>query len=269
MSLCPRSPLTAGCLSLLIFLTAQALASPPVTLYVSHNQPPFVIDQDQQLGLSYELAALLNRQQPETTRFHVQVYPRARLNQTLQPWISADCRQPGPDCPSDWVVLWMNPQWGFGTEAEQRYLQVPLFEDADLILSPAAAPVVYQSPASLRGLRFGGLRGHTYLGIDELAGKGELQRLDSNTEEGQILRLLHDRVDAILLQQSTLHYYQAHSAPLREQLQQLYIAPVPFKRFRLYALIPEGRQDLQRLLETALKSPEWTALRQKYRLTPP
>jgi len=65
-------------------------------------------------------------------------------------------------------MLWTNARWGWGVNAEERYLWLSLFSDHDSIVSRVDSHIDFFNVQALSGLRFGGLAGHKYQGIDEL-----------------------------------------------------------------------------------------------------
>lgn len=249
-------------------LAPQAIAE-TIKLYMYHQQPPFTLGAEtDRRGLIFEVAQLLERHVRSGTRFVPMLRPRSRLNLELQPWTSNAC--PGAAaCANNWMVFWVTPAWGWGPEAERRFLWVELFADQDLIISRASLELDYQEPASLIGYRFAALRGHFYpQGVEELMQQGQIVRLDGDNRVAVLFRVQQGRADVTLMQRSTLDYYLAHDGQVRRIQPQLRVAAKPFKSFTLQVMIPRDRPDLQRLLEQLKTTQAWRELFRKYGLEP-
>lgn len=256
-------------LLLLTALVAPQAVAETIKLYMYHQQPPYILGSEgERRGLIYEVSELLERHAASGLRFAPVIRPRSRLNLELQPWISQAC--PGAAaCASNWMVFWVTPAWGWGPEAERRFLWVELFVDQDLIISRANLEFDYQEPASLVGYRFAALRGHFYpQGVEALMAQGNVQRLDGDSRVALLFRVQQGRADVTLMQRSTLDYYLAQDAQVRAIQSQLRVAPKPFKSFTLQVMIPPDRDDLRQLLEQLKTTPAWRALFLKYGLEP-
>ncbi len=213
----------------------QASAQEVIQLLTYHLHPPFI--NAPETGLTYELEAFLNQESEGRYRFQVAELPRKRLDQTIE--------QAGA-----WVALWSNPAW-FGDGKQERFWWIPLLDDSSVILSPAAAPVDWTGPASLKGLTFVGMRGHRYVGIDELVATGDVRRVDNNREEDIVRMLLNGRADVGLLPGSTMKYF-------RKQMKlenRIYVAPQLQAQFTRSFFVPRSRKDLADFL-TSLNFPE-------------
>ena len=135
---------------------ARSAEARVVTIWIYHQFPPFITDTASGSGFSYDLARQLGKTSDRRYKFRVEAVTRERLNHLLAEG-------------NEGLVLWANPAW-FGDHQKQRYVwSDPLFLDHNDVISPRAAPIDYDSPASLNTLKLAGVRGH-----------GDLSSLDSN-----------------------------------------------------------------------------------------
>ena len=255
---------------LLLLLLPYQIFAKPVSLYTYHRQPPFVLELEQRKGLMFEVAELLNRHASAQSSFAVHVLPRARLNKTLAGWIDGNCPGAGAQaCDDNWMLLWVIPAWGWSEQAPQRFLWVDLFADEDLVISTQRNKVDYRSLDSLIGLRFAALRGHFYpLGVEALMQQGKIIREDGNDVRASLMRIHSRRVQVTFIRRSALNYYLEHDEHIASIAADFYVAPQPFNRFTLQAMIPLSRPDLRDLLEQAKADPAWATLFARYGLKP-
>ncbi|MFT5708069.1 MAG: polar amino acid transport system substrate-binding protein, partial [Oceanospirillaceae bacterium] len=228
------------CLSNIAFAKAEV-----ITLYSYHNHPPFVTGANS--GLTFELARQLNEQAAGRYLFQVSIVPRSRLNYYLKGWIKGEC--PSHECEDNWLVPWVNPKWGFIKGLRDNYLWHELFSDENVIVSHASNPWVYKSPESLKELVFAGMRGHRYVGIDDLVKTGDIIRIDGNRERDNLLKILEKRVDATVLPSSTMRYLFKNDLVISKQSRDLKVADTKHQKYIRYAMLPETRNDLLLLLK--------------------
>ncbi|MBF0138956.1 MAG: hypothetical protein HQL74_01615 [Magnetococcales bacterium] len=251
-SLRPMARLPVPLLALCFFfmaVRAHGMETPTTIHLLSyHNHPPFVTGPEQ--GLTFDVAKSLTELAAGKWKFQVRIVPRSRLDLELKPWIQGQCTPPtSAPCGDDWSVLWVNPSWGFGGPSENGFHWLKMFEDSNAIISLKESPVDYQTPESLRGLRFGGIRGHQYVGIDDLVTAGGIQRIDGNHERDNIMMLLLKRLDVLLLPTSTIHYFLTKDDAVRESAPKIHVAPVRHQYFWRHFLIPATRKDLEDLFQ--------------------
>lgn len=232
------------CGGLALCASAWGQAEVRIELMSYHDHPPFVTGPGQ--GLTYALAEELNRRGAPDFRFEVKMMPRARMNLMLQRWIKGDC--PAADCPDNWVVPWVNPKWGFIKGETDPYRWQPLLDDANEIISLKARPIDYRAADSLVGKRLAGIRGHRYLGIDKLVEAGEIERIDGNRERDNLLKLLNNRVDAVLLPRSTIRFFFENDEVLAPREELFFVAEETHQRYMRYLMVPSNRGDLEHLM---------------------
>ena len=261
-------------ITLLLCGGAPAAWGQTVQLLFYHREPPFMLaaDESKRAGLSFDLAALLNRQETESPRrFTATPLPRRRLGAELAPWIRHRCpvEQKSGSCDSNWILLWVTPQWGWGDEPEQHFLWVDLFRDEDLIISRAQHPVDYREPGDLIGLRFAAVRGHHLpADIEALMRSGKITRDDGNYERSLLQRLALNHADVTLLQRSSLNYLLNFDPEFVGLRGRFHVAQRPLQGFMLQAMIPANRPDLQALLLEVRQSKDWSVLMERYGIRP-
>ncbi len=184
-----------------------------INVYTYHNHAPFIIDKNS--GLSNDLIQYLNKNSKGTYNFKLKVVPRSRLNYILKPWINKECGKT-KECASNWVVLWVNPKWGFGQDSLSNFSWTNLFKDSNAIIYSKNRAIEYTSPNSLMGKKLAGIAGHRYVGIDDLVADGKVQRIDGNSEEINLQKVLSNRVDVTLLPTSSFNYYLNNNSNLQE-----------------------------------------------------
>jgi len=233
-------------------------AGPPVLPVLSYyDYPPFSTGPGQ--GLTQSLLALLqDRAGPLLPTLHEELLPRRR--------VAALVRR------SDWtgLVLWVSPAWFQDPDRHRFIWTEPLMQDEDLVASLKSNPVDYQGPDSLKGLTLGGVFGHVYPETEALVKTGELQRLDSFSQEACLRMLLMGRVQAIFISRSGL-------AGWRQRLPgfdaRLYLAETPRQRYQrrllLSPLMPAEQSEwLRRTVAGLLQDPAWRELLQHHGVDP-
>lgn len=243
-------------LLLISALPLTALAQREVVVWTYHQIPPFILDETDPAGLSFDLVALLNQHAQNRSRFHFRlVYlPRKRLDMHLQR------RSAG-------VVLWVNPMF-FDNLQSQDYQWTPaLLHDQQEFVSRSERPFDYSGPESLHGRILGGVLGHRYAGIQAHIDQGLIQREDVLIEEQNLNKLLSKRLDVILMPRSTARFYG-----LRRDLgDQLHFSATPLSRYSRQLLLqpslaPEVRAFVQEVVAALPQNPDWQALLKSYGL---
>jgi polar amino acid transport system substrate-binding protein len=235
----------AACLLCLGMGTARA---DTVTLYAYHLKPPYITDPEKGTGLYFELARRLNQLQSQH-HYRTVFLPRKRLESLLE------------QEQLDGLVLGVNPHW-FDDAARHRYAwSSPWIKDRDIVISRSDHPVAYTQPESLLGKRVGLSIGYYYVGLSELADKGQLQRDNSPNETVTLDKLMQGRVDAMVITQRTLNaLHKSHP----EYAGKVHIASVPHDVFERYILIPKAQQAILPALNLGLAKladdPQWQAL---------
>ncbi|HJV02764.1 MAG TPA: hypothetical protein VJ752_19670 [Burkholderiaceae bacterium] len=222
-------------------------ATETVSAFNSYMVAPYFIDAEH--GLAHALVARLNDR----------LAPRYRLSLRQIPRIRLDLSELNKESAFTGVVLFIHPRF-VGDAARTRFLwSRPLFTDCNLVISPKDAPLDYQGPASLEGLRFGAVRGYRYSILDDLVRAGKLLREDSQDELSGLNKVARRRLDMTVVPYSIYSYAAAEQAlaPL------LYAAPRPLQCFSRHILVSRAHPALLRALDQAIEAlatdPGWKA----------
>lgn len=227
-----------------------------------HDQPPFIINKLDRKGLSFDIVNALNARS-ENFHYQLSILPKKRAQLTIADWINGNCFN-STTCDENWVMLWTTPEWGWGQNAKDNYLWLPIFSDYDAIVSHVDSNIHFINASSLIGLRFGGLTGHHYQGIDELVAAGKIVRNDTNDEESLILRVLKKRVNCIAVQKSALTFYL--TGRYAADAKKLTVSTQPYQHFIASSMFAPNRTDLKEEMYQLTQSPDWQLLFAKYGL---
>ncbi|WP_163831804.1 type 2 periplasmic-binding domain-containing protein [Spartinivicinus ruber] len=235
--------LAAVFLALLSWIT---LAAEEISIWTYYESPPFGINNDGS-DITNFLANHLTNNNSGKWIFSAKYLPRTRLNKYLEE------NQKG-------IAIWANPIW-FGDKNESRYNwtnSVVLGRNEIVSLKENAVP--YQEPSSLIGKKFGGVRGHRYIGIDDLVKSGKINRKDSASFEKNFLKLLSQRVDVILIPRGELF----HLMNKNQVKDKIYIANTPHQVYERKILVtknlPGIRDFINSQLETLKNNNDWNTL---------
>ncbi len=246
---------SAGLLLLvtLIFSTVNSLAAAPerVAMYTYHTHPPFITGKQE--GLTLDLAKYLTEKSDGRFVFQVVSVSRPRLNMVLE--------KTDPI-----VVPWVNPVW-FKDLDETRYLwsKNVLMEDANGIISHRDRSLIYEGPSSLSGLRFGGIRGHNYTGIDDFIRNSETtRRVNADNHVANFQKLKKGRIDVTLTPESAARYLiKEHSLS-----EDLYLSPKPHSRYSRRMMVPNARDDIMAFINEVLAASgddeAWSQMFERY-----
>ena len=249
-------------LILLCLFAGPASAKEVVPVYTYHEHPPFINRDD--TGLSHQLIQMLNTHIGNNHQFQLQILPRQRLDTLLAGWTSGRCAKAN-NCTNKWLVAWVNPAWGFGKDPMRNFSWFRMFEDANSIISRADQPIDYQSPESLIGLNFGGMRGHHYVGIDNLIQQKKLARIDSNQERDNLIMLLKGRLDVTLLPSSTINYFLKNDVQIAEMSENIFVADRKQQIYSRYIMLPNQAVELKALIRKIdFQTPQWMKLLTHY-----
>ncbi|WP_349744471.1 substrate-binding periplasmic protein [Roseateles cavernae] len=208
-------------------------------------------------GLNYDLVAWLRQSLlAEELEVRLSGLPRRRLDLLM--------RAP------DWrgLVPWVVPAW-FGDAGMTRFVwSAPVIEDADLVLSHKNRALDYDGPASLRGLRLGGVLGHSYVEVDPLVVQGLVRREDASDTASNLRKLLRGRVDVVFLAQSGWPWWLRQMPELTGQI---HVAPKARARYARRMLLsprlpPELRHTLLALLAKLGRDQTWQRYLARYGL---
>lgn len=232
---------------LLLFAAGAAAATETMPLYVAYADPPFSTARAD--SLTIRLAAALSARSQGRYHFRAMQLPRKRLNAMLG----------NPDWQG--VVAWANPAW-FRDEHMRRYTwSAPYMNDSNLVVSLRAHPVEYRDHGkSLAGLRLGSIAGQRYPDLEPLFNAGQARREDVGSELQNLHKLRLGRIDAALVQASSMSYFRQTIPDLD---QWLWVARQPRSTFKRYLFTSRKHAGVVRFLDGALaelaREPDWQA----------
>ncbi len=234
-----------------LVLSFSLLAKPIVTLYVYHMKAPYIVDLSEQTGLYFDVADVFNRYQQQVT-FQTHFLPRKRLDKSVE------------DASLDGLVMGVNPIW-FGDLKHEKYLWTsPIFEDTDDFVSFHKIPFEYEGETSLHQKTIGGILGYKYFGVDELAAKDLLTRVNTNEEIHLLDMLLKQRLDVAIVSRSTRQYLEAKN----HWLGLFHVSEIPHDRYTRHIMALRSRNDefeiVAKLLENEQVKRELNLLSYKY-----
>ena len=238
-------------LAMLLALPFNARSAENVRLWVYHNFPPFITDAVQEQGLSFDLARRLSEMSDGAFDFQVEILPRARINRNLKAGDGG-------------LVLWTNPAW-FGDAGRTNYLwSHGIMIDGYALISPSGSPILYQDLEASPPLQFAAVRGHRYVGIDELVERGAVNRVELPSEASLISFVAAGRANFGIVGRSLANYYANTS-------DDLFISGTPHDSFYRHVLISRSRPQLHQFINAAFKelieSRDWDAVLQGYGLS--
>lgn len=223
----------------------------PVIIFTYHIHPPFIVSPGN--GLTFDLADYLTEKSHGRYQFEVAPMSRPRLDTKLTQSIAG-------------IVPWVDPSW-FKDRDRTKFLwtEAHLMRDTTVIVSAKGKSVTYQGPESLEGLRFGGIRGHVYAGIDAAVGKrGPARRVDSDSHTESFQKLLNGLIDVTLLPGSSASYFIKRN----DAAAQVFISPEPHSHTVRRVLVLNKRQDVLELVQSVLAQsqddPAWAKIRDRY-----
>ncbi len=231
-------------------LATQAQSEETIPFQTYHSTPPFVVEEQSRLGLTYDLADILSEKSEGRFDFVVSNWPRKRLNRNLENMEVL-------------VVPWVNPSW-FGDAKQTRYLWSDGYmEDSNIVLSPIDNPVEYHGPESLIGKSISVLLGARLAGIDDLIKQGKIRRETTSNFDSILRMVLYGRVDATILPSPVAKYFISKT----KSQGRFYISSQPHRKYWRHFLV-KGRSDirefLQELVPFLLHDPQWKAVEVKY-----
>lgn len=177
---------------LLSVLFSTWVLSAPLDIYMYHDDAPFSLPAEDS-DLSREWIAQVNQRQ-QVLQLRLVKIDRPTLNSMVE------AGQP-------YMILWSNPQW-FRFRDPNIQSSDPIFWDADTLVSLTKAPVDYQNPSKLLGLKIGARNGHYYDNLNALFKENKVHRVNSRSSLENYLKLKNRVVDAFIDSRSTILYMQ-------------------------------------------------------------
>ena len=132
-------------------------------------------------------------------------------------------------------------------------------------MSPASAPIEYSGDiSSLHGLKFGGVRGHNYPGINEAVDAGQIKRQDAQDIEANLQKLAAGRIDFSSAANSAARFL-VNQMGLSDKV---HFSAKPHtqydRRMLMMKALPEVRDFLATVVDAMPQDAEWQAIVAKY-----
>jgi len=195
-----------------------------LTVFVYHDEPPLHLDNNRK-DLSSEWVDSMNNHQ-EKYRFIVKRISRTDLN-TL---VASD---------KPFMILWANPLW-FHSYNKNIEASIPLFWDAEVIVSLQNHPVRFESPEGLKGFNIGVRKGHYYKGLMGYFTSQKINRIDTDSSMENFARLVHGDIDAYIDSRSSVLYNKRQN----NYSESIFVSQLPLDAYSRQLLVSHHYLDL-------------------------
>jgi polar amino acid transport system substrate-binding protein len=233
--------------------TADAVETLPA--YNTYQTPPFVVEEG---GFASDVVDYLNLNLKGQYQFQLIQLPRLRLNRIVTNV---------PDFKG--VVLFLNPKFVGDTERAKFFWTHAVLADANKVISPSGHKVEYSGPESLKGMRFGGVLGHRYDGLDELFGK-DILREDVPSESFNLIKVALGRIDVTIMPNSSYRYLLKNLGPDGPDRASLHVSKKDHLQFDRHFFVARENAALGNTLNQVIAGmktdPAWKAILAKYNL---
>ncbi|HYD80467.1 MAG TPA: transporter substrate-binding domain-containing protein [Paucimonas sp.] len=242
----------------LLFGTMCGLAAAAETLpaYNTYQTPPFVVEEG--AGFAADVIDYLNANLKGQYQFQLIQLPRLRLNRIVTNV---------PDFKG--VVLFLNPKFVGDLDKTKYFWTHAVMADANKVISSSARKLEYNGPESLKGLRFGGVLGHRYDGLEEMFGK-DVAREDVASESLNLIKVALGRVDVTIMPHSSFRYLLKSLGADGPERGSLYISKKDHLQFDRHFFVARENAALGHTLNQVIagmkSDPAWKAILAKYGL---
>ncbi|GHE84324.1 transporter substrate-binding domain-containing protein [Thalassotalea profundi] len=236
-------------LLVLSLLCSKAIhAKENVEFYIYIDKPPFIINKEKEIGLSYDFFNALN-EYSDKFNYVLKYVPKLRA-------ITFSKSQSG--------VLWTTPFW-VGDENLVKFDWISnLMSDRELYITNDSE-LTYEGIESLYGKELVGVRGFTYFNLEAAFNDKKITRVDVHNETIIPLMLLNNRADVGVI---GLHAYNYLKNTMPEVKNKLYILEGYQKEFFRSILIDKSKPELKVDIENWFKSEEgkakWLEIKAKW-----
>lgn len=238
------------CIIFLLILTfsAQIYSKEHISLYTYLNKPPFIVDKENESGLSYDLVRSLNQFSTNYTYQLVYIPKQRSINFLIDPG----------------VLLWVNPLWVKDKEKIKYAWIEDLIKDKELYITNDPS-LRYKNPTSLFGKTLVGVRGYTYINLENLVKKHKINRVDVTKELLVPQMLIKNRADIGVIGMQTYSYIQKEFPKITEKLFILENYEMEFTRSVLISKANIGiKDDINIWLASVQGKAQWLAMKQKW-----
>lgn len=198
-----------------------------ILVYSYHLKPPLIVDDKREVGLYFDIVTYLNKAS-DKYQFDLVYVPRKRLEVMMQ------------EGTFNGILLGVNPIW-FKDRDRTKYLWTDhVLKDRDELISLKTEPFEFNTPKSLSGKVFGGVRGFYYFGINEYINAGNALRIDTEREIDLFTLLSRNRIDTALISQSTFDYMIAKN----QWHDKFHVSDKPHDIYDRHILVPKDKASV-------------------------
>lgn len=241
-----RAALSAAALALALPAAAQKV----IPAYNTYQSVPFQVGGEG--GLAADLVDYLNVQLKGKYLFKLEALPRERFNQSV-------LAQKG----FEGVALFLAPPFVGDADKKKFRWSSPIMSDSNLIVSNPAKKVEYNGPDSLKGLKFGGVTGNRYVGLESVP-----RTSDTAAELTNLKNAASGEIDVTLVPDSIFRYYLKTASAARFGLDKLHVSSRPHSSFTRHLFVApehtELAQDLEAVVSRMGTDPGWKQVLAKY-----
>jgi polar amino acid transport system substrate-binding protein len=247
-----RTPLIALALALAA-AALPAAAEKVVPAYNTYQSVPFQVGGEG--GLAADVVGYLNAKLKGKYTFTLDVMPRDKFNQVIA----------GKSF--EGVSMFLAPQFVGDGDKKKFLWTAPLMSDSNLIVSNPAKKVEYAGPESLKGLKFGGVTGNRYAGLDAIP-----RTADTAAELTNLKNAASGEIDVTLVPESIFRYYLKTSSNARFGLDKLHVSGKTHATFTRHFFVSPDQAELARDLDAVVakmpSDPAWKEILAKYGARP-
>lgn len=236
---------------ILPFITAfNVEAKKEIALYIYFDKPPFIVDQKNKVGLSYDFSAALNRY----SSIH-----KYSIIQTPKPRILNE-KDVGN------AVLWTNPAWVKDINMDKYDWILNLIPEQELYITHDKN-LTYKNQSSLHNKKIATVRSYRYFNLEKLFNEGLAIRTNVHNERAVALMLVYKRADLGVVGLQTFEYFKRTIPEVRNNLNILSGYKESFQRgILINKSNPEIKHDIQGWLNSEEGKAEWQAIKNKWLL---
>ena len=239
----------------LAFTLQNAAAEEILPAYNTYSAVPFVVSES---GLATELVDYLNSKLKGKYQFKLRQMTRDALNKEVI-----------NDPAFKGVVMFLSPYFVNDAAQSKFWWSQAIWADGNTLISHNNRKLEYNGPETLYNLKFGGITGNRYAGLEEHFGK-EITREDMTEELNNLKKLGAGRIDATIMPRSTYRYLLVQMGKEMAAKMQFHTSSKPHAEFTRHFFIAKNNQALAKELDSVVNAmktdPQWKALAAKYHL---
>ncbi|MES2262961.1 MAG: transporter substrate-binding domain-containing protein [Pseudomonadota bacterium] len=233
-------------------LSFGAAAEEMLPAYNSYQSVPFVVGDG---GLAADLVNYVNGKLKGKYQFKLTQVQRDGLNKTI-----AEPNFKG-------AVLFLSPAFVNDAAKTKFTWTQAVLHDANAVISQGSRKLEYTGADALKGLKFAGVKGNRYAGLEERFGK-DIQREDVNEELSNIKKVVAGKADVTIMSSSTYRYLMKQMGKENAERSNLYTSSKPHAEFDRYIFVGKDNTVLAKELDTVIagmkSDPAWKAVLVKY-----